>query len=261
MTEGITSRSITSDTGRFAMVPVWVLDALAAHPARCAGAVLLYARLSAEADYGTSGELTITQAHLAARVGVSVDTLARTLTLLRQVGAVTWESSGRAATYTVHRAMPPGCGSSTRTRAGAAPARAPRIPTTPEGARTSQNPPSPPGGTPLIDVFGFDEFWTAYPRKVGKPSAERAYRKHVGHARHAQVMAGLDAWARYWAARNEPEFVPHPSTWLNQHRWEDSPPPLPAGRRAGAVQATVDVGRLVLDALAGPHPALGAGNG
>ena len=73
-----------------------------------------------------------------------------------------------------------------------------------------------------------EEFWPAYPRKVGKPAALRAFlaisrktrpcdQEALGHA----IMAGLD---RYKQAKDgkEPEFIAHPVTWLNQRRWEDA---------------------------------------
>lgn len=76
----------------------------------------------------------------------------------------------------------------------------------------------------------FDEdFWPTYPRKVGKEAARRAWNRIgcSGEARTNErkffnhIMNGLDAWiARH--RDTEPEFVPHPSTWLNQQRWEDT---------------------------------------
>lgn len=78
-----------------------------------------------------------------------------------------------------------------------------------------------PGAAP--DPFA--AFWTAYPRKVGKPAAERAYRSAVkGGAKPDAIRAGLDLWLAYWkAARTATEYVPHPSTWLAQARWDDKP--------------------------------------
>jgi hypothetical protein len=262
-------RAVTSDTGRFAMVPCWVLDALDAHPARAAQAVLLYARLSAEADYGNHGDLTIAQADLAERCRVSVDTLARTLTLLRDLGAVSWQAQGRAATYTVHRQLPAPmrqqiphpCGSSTRTRAAADTAPSPGAPITTHRVEKTHTPLAPQGATadPLVVVNHFVAWWQEYPRKVAKPTAERAYAKAVkaGVAPQA-LLDGLRAWAAYWAARNEPEYVPHPSTWLTQCRWMDAPPPLPAARKTGTVQGTVDVARQVLADLRSGHQFGGA---
>lgn len=89
--------------------------------------------------------------------------------------------------------------------------------------------------TPPMDAF--DVFWDAYPRKVGKPKARSAWKANAREA--AQIMVGLARWADYWRRRNEPEFVPHPSTWLNQRRWEDDPPPL-TKRSRGVMQDTAD---------------------
>lgn len=82
---------------------------------------------------------------------------------------------------------------------------------------------------PRTDPDDFDDFWRLYPNKVGKPTAKTKWR-HLSTRERDDAFAGLSAWSRYWEARNEPQFIPHPSTWLNQRRWEDSPPPLPAGR-------------------------------
>lgn len=90
---------------------------------------------------------------------------------------------------------------------------------------------------------GFDTFWTAYPRKVARPEAEKAWNAAVTKAKvdPAAVMAGLAAWSAYWAARNAPEFVPHPSTWLRQQRWNDEPPAAP--RQNGGVRAPITADR------------------
>lgn len=76
----------------------------------------------------------------------------------------------------------------------------------------------------------FTAFWEVYPRKVAKPKALTAYQKALTRATAEQIMEGLSAWAGYWQARNEPEYVPHPTTWLNQDRWNDEPPPVTPSR-------------------------------
>lgn len=63
----------------------------------------------------------------------------------------------------------------------------------------------------------FDEFWAAYPRKVGKGQAERAYATALRKADHAKIMAGLRAQHFDGPER----FIPHPATWLNGQRWLD----------------------------------------
>ena len=71
---------------------------------------------------------------------------------------------------------------------------------------------------------GFDRFWNAYPRKVGKPSAQRAWRKMPPRTPYENVMAGLERWKQteQWQ-KDDGKFIPYPATFLNQRRWEDEP--------------------------------------
>jgi len=75
----------------------------------------------------------------------------------------------------------------------------------------------------------FLSFWKAYPRRVGKVLAAKSLAKAL---RLTTLPVILSALARCidgeWRNR-EPEFIPHPSTWLNQGRWEDEPEPEPSG--------------------------------
>lgn len=93
----------------------------------------------------------------------------------------------------------------------------------------------------------FDEFWTVYPRRTGKVAARKAWSKAVKAADAAQIVDG----ARRFAADpnlptgEEARFIPHPSTWLNDGRWDDDPlPPRGNGRRVGSnliVDSSVDL--------------------
>jgi len=68
----------------------------------------------------------------------------------------------------------------------------------------------------------FLTFWAAYPRKVGKGSAWRAW-KHERPSL-AVVLESL-SWQvtqPQWT-KDGGTYVPHPATWLNQRRWEDEP--------------------------------------
>ncbi len=70
----------------------------------------------------------------------------------------------------------------------------------------------------------FDEFYAQYPRKVGRPSAERAYAKAVRKFSPAAILRGLLRAAAEWERRQTPrDKIPHPSTWLNDHRFNDNP--------------------------------------
>jgi hypothetical protein len=97
-----------------------------------------------------------------------------------------------------------------------------------EAARTDQVPPSlpipaPTNGTGLRERFA--TFWQAYPRKVGKAAAWRAWQKHKPNvALLAQMLAALEWQCRQDDWRREGgRFIPHASTWILGGRWEDEP--------------------------------------
>jgi len=68
----------------------------------------------------------------------------------------------------------------------------------------------------------FAEFYLAYPRKVGKEAARRAFEKAAKLTDSEVIVAGA---RRYAADPNLPDkqFIPHPSTWLSEGRWDDEP--------------------------------------
>ena len=71
----------------------------------------------------------------------------------------------------------------------------------------------------------FDKFWQAYPRKQGKQTARRSFAKARKSAAIAEIMAGLNAHNAVWPKASDPraQYIPHPSTWLNEGRWGDDP--------------------------------------
>jgi DNA-binding transcriptional MocR family regulator len=68
----------------------------------------------------------------------------------------------------------------------------------------------------------FEEFWDRYPRRIGKASARKSYAKAMKAATHDEIMFGLSQQMPSLASR-EQQYIPHPSTWLNQERWNDEP--------------------------------------
>lgn len=67
----------------------------------------------------------------------------------------------------------------------------------------------------------FDEFWSAYPRKIAKAVARKAFAK-LTEQQQLDACKAIDDHNAYWKAKEtELEFIPHPATWLNQERWED----------------------------------------
>ena len=73
---------------------------------------------------------------------------------------------------------------------------------------------------------GFAEFWKAYPRKVGKGAALKSWGKIKSKADTLQAILKAIAWqrtAKDWT-KDGGQFIPHPSTWLNEQRWLDEAP-------------------------------------
>jgi uncharacterized protein YdaU (DUF1376 family) len=69
----------------------------------------------------------------------------------------------------------------------------------------------------------FNEFWLAYPKKVGKESARKAWDKIRPNI---EVVLNALAWQKesdQWF-KNGGQFVPNPATYLNQHRFMDERP-------------------------------------
>ncbi|NAE18213.1 hypothetical protein [Enterococcus hirae] len=89
-------------------------------------------------------------------------------------------------------------------------------------ASVRRNPdPDPLKNTPSPDGSGaFDAFWSAYPRKVGKDAARKAWNRAVKRSSVEDVMAGLQHWLPL-ARETEERFRPYPATWLNEGRWKD----------------------------------------
>ena len=75
----------------------------------------------------------------------------------------------------------------------------------------------------------FDEFWEAYPKKVGKKAAQAAFVKLKPSASLTEKMLSTLGWqakSEQWQ-RNSGQYIPNPTTWLNQGRWDDKPSAVP----------------------------------
>lgn len=69
---------------------------------------------------------------------------------------------------------------------------------------------------------GFLEFWNAYPKKVGKGAAEKSWQKEKPNI---DLVLNSIAWqieSDQWQ-KNDGQFIPNPSTYINQKRWQDEP--------------------------------------
>lgn len=75
-----------------------------------------------------------------------------------------------------------------------------------------------------IDILSdFDDFWSLYPKKIGKNAARKAWNKTRPNI---EVVIKALQWqkeSKQWFEKGG-QFVPNPATWINQHRWDDEPP-------------------------------------
>ncbi len=72
----------------------------------------------------------------------------------------------------------------------------------------------------------FDSFYSAYPKKVGKPAALKAWKAaKVKAGELVTILADLATRSQStdWQ-KDGGQFIPNPSTYLNQRRWEDEQP-------------------------------------
>ena len=67
---------------------------------------------------------------------------------------------------------------------------------------------------------GFNEFYQAYPRRVGRREAATAYKKAAARADTSEILTGACRAASAAIGQDE-KFIPHPATWLNRDGWLD----------------------------------------
>lgn len=87
--------------------------------------------------------------------------------------------------------------------------------------------PKKTGGRKAPTEVEFEAFWKAYPRKTNKAKAKTAFDKAFKLLREKHsidetmliLLNGVDAYAKH----ADPEFLCHPTTWLNAGKWDDEP--------------------------------------
>lgn len=75
--------------------------------------------------------------------------------------------------------------------------------------------------TNTIRGEAFEKFWAMYPKKMGRKPAEASWRK-VKPEDYDKVMRALTRHRKseQWT-KNNGQFIPNATTWLNQERWDD----------------------------------------
>lgn len=96
----------------------------------------------------------------------------------------------------------------------------------------------PPISPQKVTRESFNRFWEQYPKKIGKGAAEKAWMK-VSPELELRIIAAITAQKKseQW---KDPQYIPHPATWLNQRRWEDEVQTTANGNDAQFAQKVID---------------------
>ena len=99
---------------------------------------------------------------------------------------------------------------------------------TPIILKKRKKPPTPKGGKKKeilnqTQIQLFDIFWSAYPKKKSKGQAKKTWKKlNPDEMLLDRILASIETAkkSKQWL-KDDGEFIPHPSTWLNAEGWED----------------------------------------
>jgi hypothetical protein len=72
-------------------------------------------------------------------------------------------------------------------------------------------------------TVSFTDFWAMYPKRICKKDATKAWLK-LSPVQQKLAIVSLYQWRQVWIERDEYQFIPNASTWLNGERWEDEIP-------------------------------------
>ena len=186
---------------------------------------ILYGEITALADQ--TGYCYASNRYFVELYGVTDRAVQKWIKDLAACGYITVEVLGGAGQGRCERRMTPLFGwrdvrQTPEQKFGDTPEQKFALPPNKSSGRTIQDNNTSNNNTTRACARGFDRFWAAYPRKVGKGAAERSFERiHPdaalldGMLRAIETQRQSDTWLR--------GYIPNPATWLNQRRWEDEP--------------------------------------
>jgi len=74
--------------------------------------------------------------------------------------------------------------------------------------------------TNRYDEYDFTDFWEMYPKKVGKGAARTSFIKALKKVPYDTIKKALANFIEKTDGQDK-QFIPNPTTWLNQERWDD----------------------------------------
>lgn len=87
-----------------------------------------------------------------------------------------------------------------------------------------------PAAKPPVVAVDFEKFWSAYPKKVGKQTARKAFSRVKVPVETLLTAVERQKCSTQWS-RDNGQYIPNPATWLNQGRWEDELNTVPTASR------------------------------
>lgn len=99
----------------------------------------------------------------------------------------------------------------------------------------------------------FDDFWAAYPRKVGKKTAREKWKTRRLDEQADMIIADIEARKR----RHRPwldGYIPNPTTYLNGERWDDEIIESRPADRQNRAESRADANRQAAEAFLSGKP-------
>ena len=152
------------------------------------------------------GQLLTSLTHLSEETGLSVQNIRTSITKLKSTQELTRETSRYYTLLTVVNYDKYQSNQHTEQQMANT-----RLTTTKESKKES------------IHICSFQEFWKKYPKKVSKKKAEAVYEsKATSKKAEDLILQGLEKYINKWKIeKTDEKYIPNPTTWLNQERWED----------------------------------------
>jgi len=201
---------------KFSILPEWVLDAKVSDKA-----VRLYAVLARYADSQTHKAFP-SRKTLAERLQCSAASVDRAAQELVEFGAITKQHRHNSSViYTLRVSSPVQRGVLTSDEGGSSPMMRGVLTDDDLTITTELEPENIEPHKAMSESF--NQFWEAYPKKVQKGDARKAFAKAVNLLGDAQQI--IEGAERMAADPNLPpkQFIPYPASWLNGEGWEDEP--------------------------------------
>lgn len=219
--------SVTTDIGPFAIVPLWILEALLEEPGD-ARAVQIFVMLHRWTNHDRT--CFPSQGRIAEELGITTATVRRALQTLETIGAieiiprlVPGTSERTSNLYRLMYGGPRNIGRTSDQSCEDPSYQECSSKHTHSEADSEKRESRSSGPVEIVTVEDstFERFWDLYPRKTGKSVARRAWKKLSEDQRDLASRAIVEHDRIWKAEKRKTQFIPHASTWLNQARFDD----------------------------------------